>query len=91
MLPGPWPSPGLCCAVPPAVQSGIERKAAARNLFIKLLSLTESRQLLGAEAAATVDLGKIFGVTPRDVLTLRSGYSAEAEGGGEDAGNSDDE
>ncbi len=47
---------------------------------MKLLSLSESRELLGPEAAATVDLGKIFGVTQRDVLTLRSGYSAEAEG-----------
>lgn len=61
-------------------QAGIERQAASRNLFIKLLSLLESRQLLGAEAAGTVDLGKIFGVTQRDILTLRSGYSAEAEG-----------
>jgi hypothetical protein len=47
---------------------------------MKLLSLSESRELLGPEAAAAVDLGKIFGVTQRDVLTLRSGYSAEAEG-----------
>lgn len=31
----------------------------------------EARGLLGPEAAATVDLGKIFGVTQRDVLTLR--------------------
>lgn len=62
-------------------QAGIERKAAARNLFIKLLSLTEARALLSTEAAAKVDLSKIFGVTPRDILTLRSGYSAEAEGG----------
>ncbi|KAL4434016.1 hypothetical protein ABPG75_000457 [Micractinium tetrahymenae] len=62
-------------------QAGIERKAASRNLFIKLLSLTEARALLSAEAASKVDLGRIFGVTPRDILTLRSGYSAEAEGG----------
>ncbi|PRW57850.1 RNA-binding RBM5 and related containing G-patch and RRM domains (ISS) [Chlorella sorokiniana] len=67
-------------------QSGIERQATARNLFMKLLSMTESRQLLSAEAASEVDLSKIFGVTPRDILTLRSGYSAEAEGqqGGEE-------
>lgn len=32
---------------------------------------TESRQLLSAEAASAVDLSKIFGVTPRDILTLR--------------------
>lgn len=63
------------------LQAGIERKAAARNLFIKLLSLTEARALLSVEAAAKVDLSRIFGVTPRDILTLRSGYSAEAEGG----------
>lgn len=61
-------------------QAGIERKASARNLFMKLLSLTESRALLSAEAASGVDLGKVFGVTQRDVLTLRSGYSAEGEG-----------
>ena len=75
----------LCFLLPPArcrLQGGIERKAASRNLFIKLLSLKESRQLLSAEAAGEVDLEKIFGVTPRDVLTLRSGYSAEEEGGG---------
>lgn len=64
----------------------MERKAAARNLFMKLLSLTESRELVGAEAAEKVDLPKIFGVTPRDVLTLRSGYSAEAEGAALDEG-----
>lgn len=70
------------CLLPgrPDPQAGIERKAASRNLFIKLLSLTEARALLSVEAAAKVDLCKIFGVTPRDVLTLRSGYSAEGEG-----------
>ena len=49
---------------------------------MKLLSLVESRELVGAEAASAVDLGKIFGVTQRDLLTLRSGASAEGEGGG---------
>ncbi|KAI7843697.1 hypothetical protein COHA_002596 [Chlorella ohadii] len=67
-------------------RTGIERQATARNLFMKLLSMSEARQLLSAEAAGEVDLSKIFGVTPRDILTLRSGYSAEAEGqqGGEE-------
>ena len=55
------------------LQGGIERKAASRSLFMKLLSLVGSRDLVGAEAAAGVDLGKIFGVTQRDLLTLRSG------------------
>ncbi len=79
------------------MQAGIERKASARNLFIKLLSLTESRPLLSEEAAAKVDLGKVFGVTQRDVLTLRSGYSAEGEGaqldgeGGGGGGESEEE
>jgi hypothetical protein len=73
-------------------QAGIERKAASRNLFIKLLSLTENRQLLSASAAAEgVDLCKIFGVTPRDVLRLRSGYSAEEEGGGGAGGQDGDD
>ncbi|PSC72945.1 importin-9 isoform X1 [Micractinium conductrix] len=70
-------------------QAGIERKAASRNLFIKLLSLSESRGLLAAEAAEKVDLGKIFGVTQRDILTLRSGYSAETDDPAVDASDED--
>ena len=72
--------PLLVPAGPLGAQSGLERKAAARNLFMKLLSLIEARSLLTPEAAATVDLCKVFGVTQRDVLMLSSGYSAEAEG-----------
>ena len=37
----------------------------------RLTSQSEARQLLSAEAAGEVDLSKIFGVTPRDILTLR--------------------
>ena len=42
-------APSHCAG--PSLQAGIERKAASRNLFIKLLSLSESRGLLAAEAA----------------------------------------
>lgn len=75
------PAPQVMVNMQGMSQSGVERKAAARNLFIKLLSLTEARALLSGEAAAGVDLGRVFGVTQRDILTLRSGYSAEGDEG----------
>lgn len=73
-------TPHAACLCVRCVQAGIERKAATRNLFMKLKSLTEAQELLSPQAAAAVDLGKVFGVTQRDILTLSSGYSAEEEG-----------
>ena len=52
-------------------KAGIERKATARSLFSKLQYLTEVEDLMGAEAAATVDLRDIFGATEEDAARLR--------------------
>jgi len=53
--------------------AGIERKATCRNLFRKLLYLTETDKLVkqGGEEAARVDLRKIFGATNEDIEKLR--------------------
>jgi len=53
--------------------AGVERKATCRNLFRKLLYLTEHDPLLrqGTDAALLVDLHKIMGVTEDDMEGLR--------------------
>lgn len=43
----------------------------------------EAQGLVGPEAAATVDLGKIFGATQRDILTLRRCVAAGWVGAGQ--------
>lgn len=52
---------------------GVERKATCRNLFSKMLFLTEHEPLLDqtGEAVKTVDLRKIFGATEEDIDKLR--------------------
>eukprot|EP00803_Ostreobium_quekettii_P003706 evm.model.scf_4588.1 EVM.evm.TU.scf_4588.1 scf_4588:492-2081(+) len=52
---------------------GIERKAAGRALFSKMLYLTECPQLLDTDskAARAADLREIFGATEQDVNKLR--------------------
>eukprot|EP01024_Parvocaulis_polyphysoides_P038549 TRINITY_DN3466_c0_g1_i2.p1 TRINITY_DN3466_c0_g1~~TRINITY_DN3466_c0_g1_i2.p1 ORF type:complete len:345 (-),score=32.52 TRINITY_DN3466_c0_g1_i2:813-1847(-) len=52
-------------------REGVERKAAGRALFSKLLYLTESEQILDAESAKQVDLRNIFGATEDDLSELR--------------------